>query len=130
MKREEIGAAAVGFALGALIIGALVQATSWFAASDYSNAASNLLGIIAGPSLIAGLAVAAWRRWHCRCSVPRCVRLGEHPVDGCLGKVCDVHHTSDHHRIVFKLLGEAHRLSGRLARGQSVRPSAFAEKPR
>lgn len=104
MKKEEIGVALVGALIGAALIAALVVWKGWFAASAYSNGASNLLGIIAGPSIVAAFAVAVWRRWHGRCAVPRCVRLGEHPVAGCVAKVCSVHHTEEHHEGVFDRL--------------------------
>ena len=63
------------------------------------------------------LAVFAWK--HRRCAVLWCHRLGEHPVDGTLHKVCKRHHTLRHHLWVHAKHGEAHRLSGRLRFGES-----------
>jgi hypothetical protein len=119
VKRNEIGAMVIGIAIA---IGLAIAIAVWhrvFASSDYSNGGSNILGIIGTVPLIAALAVAAWTRWHRTCAVPYCLRTGEHPVEGTLEKVCNHHHTVEHHRRVFDLHHEAHVASGRLDFGES-----------
>jgi hypothetical protein len=119
MKRNEVGAVLIGIAIA---IGLAVAIFAWhrvFASSDYSNGGSNILGIIGTVPLIAALAVAAWARWHRTCAVPYCLRTGEHPVKGTLQKVCNHHHTVEHHELVYELHHEAHVASGRLDFGES-----------
>ena len=119
VKRNEAGAVLIGIAIA---VGLAIMIAAWahiFASSDYSNGASNLLGIVGTVPLIAALAVAAWARWHRTCAVPYCLRLGEHPVDGTLEKVCSHHHTLEHHEKIFDLYHEAHVAAGRLDFGQS-----------
>jgi hypothetical protein len=119
VKRNEIGAVLIGIAIA---IGLAITIAVWhrvFASSDYSNGGSNILGIISTVPLIAALAVAAWTRWHRTCAVAYCLRTGEHPVEGTLEKVCNHHHTVEHHERVFDLHHEAHVASGRLDFGQS-----------
>ena len=79
----------------------------------FSNG-SNLIQWISGPGLLIGIGVGLWTRWHRSCAVPWCFRLGEHPVEGTLHKVCRQHHTERHHAVVRGLHAEAHRLSERL----------------
>lgn len=117
MRKEELGAGLVGALIGAALIFGIASGTGWFASNPYSNAASNLLGIVAGPSLIAALAMGAWRWWSTRCAVRACLRTGEHPVDDCTAKVCSSHHTLEHHRLVFA----ARYVEGVLGWGKSHR---------
>jgi len=124
VKRNEIGAVLIGIAIA---IGLAITIAVWhrvFASSDYSNGGSNILGIIGTVPLIAALAVAAWARWHRTCAVPYCLRTGEHPVKGTLEKVCNRHHTVEHHEKVFELHHAAHVASGRLDFGESHSKSA------
>jgi len=119
LKRNEIGAFLIGLVVA---VGLAVTVAVWagvFANSPYSNGGSNLLGIIGIVPLIAALAMAAWASWHRTCAVPYCLRLGEHPVEGTLEKVCRHHHTLKHHELVYDLRHTAHAASGRLDFGQS-----------
>ena len=121
MKRGEVGAVLVA----ALVAGALGLVLALFAdglaSSSVFNAGANLIQYTSGPATIGAVAMAAWLRWNRRCGVPWCVRVGEHPVDGTLRKVCVHHHTLEHHELVHDLEGEAHRLAGRLGWGESHR---------
>ena len=119
MKRSEIGAVLIGLAIAVGLTATIAIWADVFANSRYSNGGSNLLGIIGTVPLIAALAVAAWTRWHRTCAVPYCLRTGEHPVDGTLQKVCNHHHTLEHHEKVYALHHEEHVASGRLDFGQS-----------
>jgi ABC-type nickel/cobalt efflux system permease component RcnA len=119
VKRSELGAVFVGIAIAIAIAITVVVWGHVFASNDYSNGASNLLGIIGTVPLIAALAIAAWARWHRTCAVRYCLRLGEHPVDGTLEKVCRHHHTLEHHERVFDRFHERHAASSRLNFGQS-----------
>ena len=96
VKRGELGTLLIGFAIAVALVVAIGVWAHVLAGSDYSNGGSNLLGIIGTVPLIAALAVAAWTRWHRTCAVPHCLRIGEHPVDGTLQKVCNHHHTLEH----------------------------------
>ncbi len=119
MKRGELGTLLIGFAIAVALVVAIGVWAHVLAGSDYSNGGSNLLGIIGTVPLIAALAVAAWTRWHRTCAVPYCLRTGEHPVDGTLQKVCNHHHTLEHHNLVYDLHHAEHAASGRLDVGQS-----------
>jgi hypothetical protein len=128
VKRNEIGAVLIGVAIA---IGLAITIAVWhrvFASSDYSNGGSNILGIISTVPLIAALAVAAWTRWHRTCAVPYCLRTGEHPVEGTLEKVCNHHHTVEHHERVFALHHEAHLMWPRAA-STSVSPTRSEAAP-
>ena len=119
VKRGELGTLLIGFAIAVALVVAIGVWAHVLAGSDYSNGGSNLLGIIGTVPLIAALAVAAWTRWHRTCAVPYCLRTGEHPVDGTLQKVCNHHHTLEHHNLVYDLHHAEHAASGRLDVGQS-----------
>ena len=119
MKRSELGTILIGVAIALALAVAIGVWAHVFASSDYSNGASNLLGIVGTVPLIAALAVAAWARWHRTCAVPYCLRLGEHPVRGTLQKVCNHHHTRRHHELIYELHHAEHVASGRLDFGQS-----------
>jgi ABC-type nickel/cobalt efflux system permease component RcnA len=119
VKRGELGTLLIGLAIAVALVVAIGVWAHVLAGSDYSNGGSNLLGIIGTVPLIAALAVAAWTRWHRTCAVPYCLRTGEHPVDGTLQKVCNHHHTLEHHNLVYDLHHAEHAASGRLDFGQS-----------
>jgi ABC-type nickel/cobalt efflux system permease component RcnA len=119
VKRGELGTLLIGLAIAVALVVAIGVWAHVLAGSDYSNGGSNLLGIIGTVPLIAALAVAAWTRWHRTCAVPYCLRTGEHPVDGTLQKVCNHHHTLEHHNLVYDLHHAEHAASGRLDYGQS-----------
>lgn len=119
MKRSELGVLVLGLAIGVLLGGVIATWAGVFSSNAYVNGGSNLLGIIGTVPLIGALAVAAWARWHRTCAIPLCLRLGEHPVDGTLQKVCYHHHTLDGHRAVYRAHGATHAVSDRLDRGQS-----------
>jgi hypothetical protein len=118
-KRNEFGVIFIGIAIGVGLTIAIFVWAGVFANSQYSNGASNLLGIIGTVPLIAALSVAAWARWHRTCAVPYCLRLGEHPVDGTLEKVCFHHHTREQHEKVYLRHHDEHVRSGRLGFGES-----------
>ena len=101
MKKNEIGAVAIGVAIGVGLIATIWAWADVFASSKYSNGGSNLLGIIATVPLIAALAVAAWTRWHRTCAVPYCLRTGEHPVEGTLRRSATIT-TAEHHELVMR----------------------------
>jgi hypothetical protein len=119
VTRREVATIGIGVAF-ALLVGFVVAL--WAHAlnsSDYVGGSSSLLGIIGTVPLIAALAVATWTRWHRSCAVPYCLRTGEHPVDGTLKKVCNHHHTREHHSLVYDLHHADHVASGRLDFGES-----------
>lgn len=117
MKRNEVAVASLAAIVGAALVLAVVEWEGWLANGRFASASSNLLGLLAAPAIIAGVATAAWDRWHDRCASPRCIRRGKHPVDGCTRSVCDPHHTEEHHRAAFR----AFHVPGRLGWGQSHR---------
>jgi hypothetical protein len=119
VERNEVGAVLFGVAIAVTLAITIGVWADVFASSKYSNGGSNLLGIIGTVPLIAALAVAAWARWHRTCAVPYCLRTGEHPVGGTLQKVCNHHHTLEHHQRVYDLHHAEHVASGRLDFGQS-----------
>lgn len=88
---------------------------SWF-----GNGA-NVIQWISGPATFAAVAVAVAGYLARTCAVPTCLRHGEHPVADTLKKVCDHHHTLEHHERVFRLHWADHVASGRLDRGESHR---------
>jgi hypothetical protein len=99
MKKGEFGALlAVAAVFGASCAGVLLAA-GWLSTNQYANAANNLLGLLAGPSLLAAIALGAWMRWCRTCRVPWCFRLGELPVEGSTGKVCTHHDVDAHHHM-------------------------------
>ena len=107
-----------------IAIGLAIATIVWasvLANSPYSNGASNLLGIIGTVPLVTAIAVAAWARWHRTSAVPYCLRHGDHPVKGTLKKVCDHHHTLEHHERVFDRFHAEHAAAGRLDVGESHR---------
>jgi hypothetical protein len=120
VKKGELGAILIGVVIALALAGATLVWAGVLASSKYSNGASNLLGIIGTVPLVAALALAAWTRWHRTCAVPYCLRIGDHPVKGTLKKVCDHHHTREHHRSVYDRFHEAHVAAGRLEFGESV----------
>lgn len=130
MKRSEFGAVLAA----AILAGVLGLILALFAADlvreDYFNVGSTLLQYTSGPATIAAVAMAAWLRWHRRCGVPLCVRIGAHPVDGTSRKVCVHHHTLAHHELVHDLCGELHRLEGRLDWGESHHRGILPEEPK
>lgn len=103
MKREEIGAAAFGFALACSMFVVIAFAGGDLSGSTFFNSGANVIQWTSGPALIAGLSMAAWARWHNRCAYGICVRRGEHPVDGTVKKVCRHHHLPEQHRVVHAL---------------------------
>ena len=100
MKREEVGAAAFGFALACAMFLIIALAGASLSGSTFFNSGANVIQWTSGPGLIAALAMGAWARWHSRCAYGICVRRGEHPVTGTVKKVCTHHHTAHHHRHV------------------------------
>jgi hypothetical protein len=124
MKKTELGAILIGVVIAIALLGTTLVWAHFLANSQYSNGASNLLGIIGTVPLIAALAIASWTRWHRTCAVPYCLRIGEHPVNGTLKKVCDRHHTAAHHQRVYDLFHAEHVAAGRLEFGESPAGSA------
>jgi hypothetical protein len=119
MNRKELGTVLIGVALAIWVTIVIAVWAHTFNSSDYIGGGSNLLGIIGTVPLVAALAVAAWTRWHRTCAVPYCLRMGEHPVDGTLQKVCTHHHTKKNHSLVYDLHHAEHVASGRLDFGES-----------
>lgn len=117
MKREELGTVLLVVVVFAVTLVATVHWAGWFADSSLSNGASNLLGILSGPALLAGIALGAHMRWSRSCKVPWCLRYGEHPVAGTCAKVCTRHHTRRHHAEVHDC--ETAENPGRLGWGES-----------
>lgn len=117
VTRNEAAVAALAVVAAAALAAAVTVWQHWLAVSQLSNGASNLLGILAGPTIVAAIATRTWGRWHDRCATPRCVRRGKHPVDGCTAAVCDHHHTEDDHRAAYA----ARRVEGGLGWGESHR---------
>jgi hypothetical protein len=115
MKRDELGAVLLGVALTLAVLVVVFVAASFFTNNVYVNSTSNVLGILGAPGLLAALAMGGWIRWHRTCKVPYCLRLGEHPVKGTTAKVCNHHHTREHHELVHDL----HHVEGRLGWGES-----------
>ena len=103
MKREEVGAAAFGFALACAMFLIIALAGASLSGSAFFNSGANVIQWTSGPGLIAALAMGAWARWHSRCATRFCIRRGEHPVDGTVKRVCVHHHTREHHRLVYSL---------------------------
>ena len=120
MKRDEVGAVFLGVFITAVtvLICVLVAAHASSLNNVYVNSSSNVLGLLGAPGLLAALAMSGWLHWHRACKVP-CVHayVGEHPVSGTTAKVCNHHHTLEHHRKVFDM----HKVEGRLDTGRVAR---------
>jgi hypothetical protein len=115
VRRDEIGAVALGALITSAVLVCAIVAANFFTNDTYVNSASNVLGLLGAPGLLAALAMGAWLRWHRTCKVPYCLRLGEHPVKGTTAKVCGRHRTVEHHRLVHGL----EHVDGRLGWGES-----------
>jgi hypothetical protein len=115
MKRDEYGALILGVLITVAVLVGVLVAAHWFNTDEHVGGASNLLGLLGAPGLLAAVAMGGWIRWHRTCKVPWCLRLGEHPVKSTTAKVCNHHHTLEHHRLVFDL----HQVEGRLGWGES-----------
>jgi hypothetical protein len=110
LKAAVIYVISLGAWIGALHIGVvqhwLLTNVPWVAQQ----------GIIQNTGLVTiPLAVAAW--WHLTCHVPYCWRKADHPVAHTAVKVCNHHHTVQHHEQVYHKETERH--PDRLHHGQS-----------
>lgn len=97
-----------------------LNALSWF------GSGANVIQWTSGIGVALAIATAVTMHLTRTCAASwRCFRRGEHPVAGTLEKVCDHHHTLQHHEAVHSKHAAAHAASGRLDRGESharVRP--------
>jgi hypothetical protein len=117
VNRNERGLVVLAVMLVIAVTVPLVLWADWFASNRFSNGASNWLGIVGGPSLLAALAAGLWVRIHRTCKVPWCPRIGEHEVAGTTWKVCARHHVLEHHERLFRLHQKLH--PDRLGHGES-----------
>lgn len=115
-RRALVVVAAVAAGFAAVVATGVAD---WLGGKPWFNSGANVLQWISGPGTFAAVAAGVALYFNRRCAAPRCVRLGEHPVDGTLQKVCDHHHTLAHHEAVYDRHADAHAASGRLDRGQS-----------
>lgn len=120
MKRDEKALALLtGVIVGVFATTLTTGVAHWLNGRSWYSDGANEIQWAGGIATFGGIAMLAWWYWSRRCGAPRCVRIGEHPVDGTLRKVCRHHHTREHHELVHDLEGEAHRLAGRLGWGES-----------
>jgi hypothetical protein len=97
------------------IVSLIAFGSTWLNGQGWFGGAANVVQLVSAPATLAAVVTFLYMRWTHRCATARCIRLGEHPVDGTLRKVCHRHHTLEHHRLAYEL----HRIEGMLGWGES-----------